>query len=219
MGVLLIVGALYLAWQGAETVANNNAKRNQTCIVIDAGHGGSDPGKVGVNGALEKDLNLQIALKLKSLFEKEDIKVMLTRDSDAGLYDENASNQKSQDMRRRCEIIEETGPVFTISIHQNSYTDSSVSGAQCFYYDSSPESKELAETIQASFAERVDKERPRSAKGNTSYYLLKKTTIPTVIVECGFLSNPTDAENLIKEDYQQDVAWAIYMGAMQYLNK
>lgn len=219
MGVLLLVGAFFLAWQGAQTVTSNSAKTANTCIVIDAGHGGFDPGKVGTNGVLEKDLNLEIALKLKTLFEKEGIDIVLTRDSDEGLYDSGSKNKKVEDMRRRCEKIEKANPIFTISIHQNSFSDSSVSGAQCFFYKNSEKSKILAETIQQSFSDRIDKEKHRQAKANDSYYLLRKTSTPTVIVECGFLSNHGEAEKLMTDEYQQDMAWAIYMGAMQYLNQ
>ena len=134
MGVLLLIGAFLLAKQGAAVVSSAGAKAEKTCIVIDAGHGGRDPGKVGVNGVLEKDLNLAIALKLKKQLEKEDIKVVMTRKNDDGLYDEDTNNKKVQDMRRRCAIIEKADPVFTISIHQNSYPQESVKGIQCFYF-------------------------------------------------------------------------------------
>ena len=88
------------------------------CVVVDAGHGGDDPGKIGINGAPEKDINLQIAQKLKKYLEAEDVEVVLTRETEDGLYDANASNKKVQDMKRRIEIIEKTDPVLTVSIHQ-----------------------------------------------------------------------------------------------------
>lgn len=122
-------------------------------------------------------------------------------------------------MRKRCEIIKEAMPVFTVSIHQNSYPEEYVKGAQTFYYGKSQEGKELAEMIQASMIERLDKENHRTAKDNESYYLLKRTPTPTVIVECGFLSNSQEAGLLITEEYQEKVAFAVHMGIMQYLNK
>ena len=188
------------------------------CVVIDAGHGGADPGKVGVDGSLEKDINLQIALKLQMFLQMQDVDVILTRDSDMGLYDENASNKKVQDMKNRVAIIEENQPVLTVSIHQNSYHEEYVHGAQVFYYANSEKSKELAERIQEVMALQLDKDNARKAKANDSYYLLKKTSSPIVIVECGFLSNYEEAQKLSSELYQEKVAWAIHLAIMQWLN-
>ena len=180
-------------------------------------HGGSDPGKVGVNDALEKDINLSLALKLRDLLEQKKISVVLTRDSDAGLYPADATNKKASDMQKRCEIISDANPVFTVSLHQNSYPSPEVKGAQVFYYGQSTQGKLLAETLQESLVSRVDPENKRVAKANESYYLLKKTPTPTVIVECGFLSNPDEAALLLDDDYQNKLARAIYMGILKYL--
>lgn len=217
MGVLFLVGAFLLAREGAAIVSNAGSKTDKTCIVIDAGHGGRDPGKVGVNGVLEKDLNLAIALKLKKQLEKENIKVVLTRETEDGLYDEDTDNKKVQDMRRRCAIIEKAAPLFTISIHQNSYPQESVKGIQCFYFGQSKESKELAETLQQGLQKALDPKSKRTAKANESYYLLKKTAYPTVIVECGFLSNHEEATLLKTDDYQKKLAKAISDGILTYL--
>lgn len=221
MAAVLLLAACLFAKEGAVIVESIRADKgeNPACIVIDAGHGGADPGKVGINGAEEKTINLQIAERLKKLLESEGIEVILTRTGDAGLYSEGSSNKKVEDMRKRCEIIKESMPVFTVSIHQNSYPEEYVKGAQTFYYGKSQEGKELAETIQASLIERLDKENHRTAKDNESYYLLKRTPTPTVIVECGFLSNSQEAGLLITEEYQERVAFAVHMGIMQYLNK
>ena len=162
------------------------------CVIIDAGHGGKDPGKVGVDGSLEKDINLQIARKLQRFLVMADVDVVLTRESDAGLYDEDAPNKKVQDMKNRASIIEEKKPDLTVSIHQNSYHEEYVHGAQVFYYAGSEESKELAGRIQQVMALDLDPDNTRQAKANDSYYLLKKTSSPIVIVECGFLSNPEE---------------------------
>lgn len=188
-------------------------------MVIDAGHGGDDPGKIGINGALEKEINLQVAEKLKAFLEASDVKVVMTRTTDGGLYDENASNKKVQDMKQRIQIIEEAQPQLAVSIHQNSYGEEYVDGAQVFYYNSSVQGKELAETIQNRMVQYLDPENHRVAKANDSYYLLKKTGKPIVIVECGFLSNGAEAEKLCDDYYQEKVAWNIHMAIMQYLNK
>ncbi len=194
------------------------APEQKRCVVIDAGHGGADPGKVSVDGSLEKDINLQIALKLQKFLQMQDIDAVLTRESDAGLYDEDASNKKVQDMKNRVAIIEERQPALTVSIHQNSYHEEYVHGAQVFYYANSDKSKELAERIQQVMALELDRDNARQAKANDSYYLLKKTSSPIVIVECGFLSNYEEAQKLSSELYQEQVAWAIHMAILQYLN-
>lgn len=218
MAVLILVSAFILAKEGSILVGSSKAKEKGTCVVIDAGHGGSDPGKIGINDALEKDINLSIAKKLEKLLKEEDIEVVLTRKNEKGLYTADASNKKVEDMRKRCEIITEAMPVFTVSIHQNSYSEEYVSGAQVFYYGQSVEGKKLAEVLQSSLRKGLDTKNDRVAKANESYYLLKKTPTPTVIVECGFLSNSKEAELLTTEEYQQKVAESIRDGILIYLS-
>ena len=199
MAVILLVSAGFLAKRAAIYVQQSKVAKTQTCIVIDAGHGGDDPGKIGINGEKEKELNLAIAKKLQKILEKKDYRIVLTRDSNKGLYHRTAHNKKVEDMKKRCEIINKEKPVFTISIHQ--------------------EGKELAEVLQKSLVAELDKENHRTAKANESYYLLKKTKTPTVIVECGFLSNRQEAELLSDAEYQQKVAVAISKGIENYLNE
>lgn len=217
---LMLVSAYFMVRGGAKLASSQQIEKQpvRPCVVIDAGHGGADPGKVGVDGSLEKDINLQIARKLQTFLAMEDVDVVLTRESDAGLYDENASNKKVQDMKNRVAIIEEKKPALTVSIHQNSYHEEYVHGAQAFYYAGSEKSKELAERIQQVMALELDKDNTRQAKANDSYYLLKKTSSPIVIVECGFLSNYEEAQKLSSDIYQEKVAWAIQLAILQYLN-
>ena len=120
-------------------------------------------------------------------------------------------------MKRRVSLIDEVHPVITVSIHQNSYPEEYVHGAQVFYYDGSKEGQKLADLLQKQLVEKMDPENHRQIKANDSYYLLKKTDIPIVIVECGFLSNQDEAALLCQEDYQDRLAWAIHMGILQYL--
>lgn len=219
MGILLVISMLVVGREAARSVTGDAAVgKNVKCVVIDAGHGGDDPGKVGINGALEKDVNLQIALLVKKYLEANDIQVVMTRETEAGLYDADASNKKVQDMKRRIALIDETAPAVTVSIHQNSYPEEYVHGAQVFYYNGSKEGQQLAEMIQAQLVEKADPENKRQVKANDSYYLLKKTGIPIVIVECGFLSNSDEAEKLCTEEYQERVAWAVHLGILQYLS-
>lgn len=223
LGALMLCAAsLFCA--GRETLHKASSGKAETekeklCVVIDAGHGGFDPGKVGINGALEKDVNLSIAKMVKEFLEADDIEVVMTRETDTGLYEESDSNKKVQDMKNRIRIIEETGPVVTVSIHQNSYHEEYVHGAQVFYYTNSTGGKELAEFLQKRLVEDIDPSNTRVEKANDSYYLLKKTSSPIVIVECGFLSNKEEADALTNELYQEKIAWAIHLGIIQYINE
>lgn len=224
--VLLVIAMFFVARESVQFVSaiEKSSKRafqkngEEITIVVDAGHGGIDPGKIGINNALEKDINLAIALKLERNLRENGINVVMTRKDDNGLYKETDSNKKVIDMKNRLAIIEEAKPVLAVSIHQNSYPDSSVSGVQVFYYKDSAKSKEAAEIMQAQLIRTLKPKKERVAKDNSSYYLLKKTSVPIVIVECAFMSNPTEAQLLTRDDYQEKVAWAIYMGIMQVIN-
>ena len=164
MGLCVILCAFVLARKGAVFVQSEQAKSAPVCIVVDAGHGGDDPGKIGINDALEKDINLQIALKLQKILEQNNIKVVMTRNTDAGLYSEGATNKKAEDMQKRCKIIEDSNALFTVSIHQNSYHEENVKGAQVFFYKNSEDGKQLAECLQESLVNELDKTNIRQAK-------------------------------------------------------
>ena len=192
---------------------------SRAVVVIDPGHGGRDPGKVGVNNALEKDINLKIAMSLKTLLEQNDIKVIMTREDDVGLYEETDGNKKVSDLRKRVDIIHSSEADFAVSIHQNSFVQEQVKGAQVFYHSSSSEGKRLAEIIQEQMKKTVKDSNRRKAKSNSNYYMLKHTECPLVIVECGYLSNYNEANLLTDEDYQNKMAWAIHLGIMQYINE
>lgn len=187
MTVTLLVSMLYVGREIGIYVAGSGVRGadqgEKLCVVIDAGHGGDDPGKVGINGAMEKEINLQIAEKVKTYLEANGVEVVMTRESDQGLNDPDASNKKVQDMKRRIELIHGTAPDLTVSIHQNSYPEEYVHGAQVFYYTGSTHSRRLADCIQAQLVKKVDPENKRQVKANDSYYLLKKTDVPIVIVE------------------------------------
>lgn len=188
-------------------------------VVVDAGHGGTDPGKVGVDGSLEKDINLAVAERLKTYLEQDDVKVIMTRETDTGLYSEADSRKKMADMKKRCEIIEESGADLVVSIHQNSYHEESVSGGQVFYYRDSSKGKALAEILQDRFDYVLGDQNRRLPKANSNYYLLLHVKCPIVIVECGFLSNRKEAALLNSGEYQDKLAYTIHMGIMEYLNK
>ena len=200
-----------------DVATQTTATERQITIVIDPGHGGVDPGKVGVNGVVEKDLNLRIAFELRKCLREQGFDVVLTRESDEGLYEENSSNKKATDMKRRCKIINETNPVVTVSIHQNSFTDSEVRGPQVFYYTHSDAGKNLAECIQSELAKIPDAHNDRPIKANDKYYMLINTSCPTVIVECGFLSNREEADMLSGGEYQRQIAMSVMTGILDFL--
>ncbi len=221
MTCLLVLFILIVVKESAEYVSvlkENGTKETRHTIVIDPGHGGNDPGKVAINSALEKDVNLAIALKLKKYLEQEDMEVVMTRQEDKGLYEETDSNKKVHDMKNRLAIMEGAKPALVVSVHQNSYPEESVSGVQVFYYRDSAEGKRAALLVQEQMIATLQPAKEREAKENSTYYILKKTTVPTIIVECGFLSNREEADRLTSEDYQERVAWAIHLGIMRYIN-
>ncbi len=222
MTILLLFLIYHLARQAAMlTSVSSSAAASPAAspvVVLDSGHGGWDPGKVGIDGSLEKDLNLAIALKLKNYLEASGVTVIMTRDGDYGLYDERDSNKKSADMANRCKLINDAAPALTVSIHQNSYHEEPIHGGQVFYYKKSQQGQQLAEIIQKRFDYVQGQTNTRVAKANDNYYLLLHVRSPIVIVECGFLSNASDAANLNSEDYQDRLAWTIHMGIMEYLN-
>jgi N-acetylmuramoyl-L-alanine amidase len=199
--------------------ATADQEEKQRIIVIDPGHGGKDPGKVGINNLLEKDINLSIALKLKNLLESNDFTVIMTRQEDAGLYSQEDSNKKRTDMLARVTMIKDCKADLAVSIHQNSFTEEYVKGAQVFYHTKSEQGKLLAEILQGQIVSTIADGNHRKAKSNNNYYMLKNTECPLVIVECGYLSNIREAGLLSEEEYQERMAYAIHLGIMRYINQ
>jgi len=187
-------------------------------IVIDPGHGGHDPGKVGVHNELEKDINLEIAYRLKDKLIKSGFSVIMTRTKDEALNDIYDKNKKMGDLRKRIEIINTSGAICLVSIHQNSFTSEREKGAQVFFYGNSEMSKDLACGIQDRLKVDYDENNTRKYKSNNSYYLLKKSCIPSIIVECGFLSNEYEASMLVKKACQEEIAQAINNGIIMWAN-
>ena len=219
MACLLLVSFYFLSRQAAQVSVTTKNREKSQVIAVDPGHGGTDPGMIGVDGLEEKGINLEISMKLSELLREKGYRVVMTRKEDKGLSDPSASNKKAQDMQRRIAFLEEANPVLTVSIHQNSFSDQNVRGPQVFYYENSVEGKNLAEKIQKSMNKSLAPKRPRMIKANTSYYLLKRSKGTLVIVECGFLTNSEEAELLKTETYQQKAAEAIAEGIDDYLKE
>jgi N-acetylmuramoyl-L-alanine amidase len=183
-------------------------------VVIDAGHGGLDGGAVGrQTGVREDGLNLVVAKKLKALFEKNGIKVVMTRQNEKSL-----GTTKQADMAKRREIIESAGADIVISIHMNKFKDSRVSGPMVFYHEDSEEGKILAELIQTELNARLNPPKPRTFKPET-YFILRAGDCPCVLVECGFLSNEREERLLQTDEYQELCVKAIYAGVRAYFDQ
>ena len=220
MTVMLLTSVFLLSRHAGLMVSSQSvtAKTHRPVVVLDSGHSGMDPGKIGIDGSLEKDINLQIAERLKMYLEASDVDVIMTREDDRGLYEESDDSKKMADMKNRCKKIEEANPDLVVSIHQNSYHQEPVSGGQVFYYKTSERGKRLAEILQRRFDFVLGEKNTRQAKPNGNYYLLLHVKQPIVIVECGFLSNWKEAAALNSAEYQDRLAWTIHMGVMEYLN-
>ena len=206
--ILLLAGLVAVSRNLGEYVSSGKVKLTKKTVVIDPGHGGADPGKIGINDAKEKDINLQVAKRVKKLLEDKGVKVIMTREKDQMLSEGSTGSKKVQDMKERVKLINDTAPDLAVSIHQNSYSGEEVHGAQVFYYTHSTEGEKLAEIMQKALLS-VDH---RKAKADSTYYLLRRTEVPTIIVECGFLSNYEEAEKLVDEKYQKQLAKAIVKG-------
>ena len=181
-------------------------------IVIDAGHGGWDPGMVS-GKVEEKDINLSIAQKLQVFLEQGGATVIITR-----LDDSDLAKNKAGDMQARRLIANTSKADIFVSIHQNSFPDSSVKGFQVFYFNESDNSKKLANCIQDKLKEFVNPNNRHGARANKNYYVLKQTEMPAVLIECGFLTNYGERSKLTSDEYQEKIAWGIYLGIVEYFN-
>lgn len=216
IALILLTGCIYGSYTLSRYTESDQIEAKRIQVILDAGHGGSDPGKIGQNGLKEKDINLMITGKIKNCLEKQKVETMLTREEDKGLGITGDGSKKTEDMQNRVKIINDAEPVLTVSIHQNSYADPEIHGAQVFYYGHSQEGEAVAKILQEKLRE-IDPENHRQAKANETYYLLRRTKVPTVIVECGFLTNPEEAEKLAGEEYQEKVAKAVADGIVECL--
>lgn len=185
------------------------------CVVLDAGHGGIDSGCIGkTTNVCERDINLSITQKLGKMLESLNINVVYTRTNADGLYGTFASGFKKRDMQARCDIIKKVKPNLVVSIHLNSFTDTSAKGAQVFYKIGSDISQELAQKMQDAFVEDIPGSRKASAPGD--FFMLNCTSTPGILVECGFLSNPEEEQKLITSEYQEKIAYTISCGILSY---
>lgn len=191
-------------------------------ITIDPGHGGVDPGAVSSRGTKEDEVNLQIAFKLKRLIEQSGGIVIMTREEDIGLHSDQAESlaqMKREDLKRRKEIVEESESELFISIHLNSFINPRYYGAQTFYREGFKEGEDLAIKIQNELRDVLNGGNKREPQKRDNIYLLNEINIPSVLIECGFLSNPDEDRLLNQEEHQEKVAWSIYTGILNYFGE
>lgn len=188
--------------------------RNYT-VIIDPGHGGTDPGSIGYKTKVHEDkLNLKMSLMLKDKLEKAGINVVMTRSTDNALIEGRGKKWKREEMEERRKLIIKTRPNMVISLHQNSYTNHTYRGAQVFYDKKSEISKRIAECIQTQFKQNLDKSIKAPSPGD--YFMLKCSSAPSVIVECGFLSNEEEEKLLQTNSYQEKIIDSIYKGIVDF---
>lgn len=223
LAVILITFCLvmYSAFSNITARTDSDSLEQQPMIVIDAGHGGEDGG-AEVDGVLEKDINLSIAGKLSEILRLCGCRVTEIRDEDFSVYDSDAQTlreKKVSDLKRRVEIANENDNNILVSIHQNKFDNSAYSGAQLFYSSNHDDSRVLAESIRSAITSLLQKDNTRELKpAGSDIYLLDHAEVPAVIVECGFLSNQQERSKLMDDDYQNEMAYAVAMGVLEYIN-
>ncbi len=213
--IMILMLALSFCFSGI--IAYSASKFNGITIVLDAGHGGRDGGSIGANGTIEKEINLKYTLLLKDKLTKAGYRVVLTRKTDDGLYSEFAKNKKLSDMKARFEIIKKANPNLMISIHMNSFKDKSAKGASTYYRKDDKSGQAVADLIQSSLKTYCGATNSKSKVGD--YYILNCSYYTSVLIECGFISNPEEESLLNSENYQQKFVDAVYKGILLYFGE
>lgn len=220
VSAILLAVALFFFAAGRlrETMAVLSPAAGRPVIVIDPGHGGMDGGAIGDSGVVEKDINLAIALQLRDLLRLSGYEVIMTRESDISIHDDGVTGvreQKRSDIRNRLEIMEKRPDATVVMIHQNQFSQSKYAGAQMFYGPKRPESRVLAERMQAAFRQLQPDNKREIKPGTKDVYLLWECENPIVLAECGFISNPEECRKLQTPAYQRQAAFALLMGLLQ----
>lgn len=198
-------------------------------VVVDPGHGGIDGGAQSSDGTVERDINLDISRKLKKQLERKNIRVIMTRETNEGLYggtqEGSIRSLKVKDSKERKRVIDDSGADLTVSIHLNSFTqDRSVRGAQVFYPSEGDrkhveESRKAALAIQDALNENINEDNDKTAAEKNDVFIMQEIKGAVVIVECGFLSNRQEAQNLKNEDYQKRISEILTVGICRYFDE
>ena len=191
-------------------------------VVLDAGHGLPDEGAIGFSGTTEQAINLSIVLKLQKLIEQSGAKVVLTRSDENGIYSVDSTsirNKKISDIKNREYITDNSGADVYISIHLNKYQDSKYSGWQTFYQLKNENSKKLATLVQENIGKNIEETNNRIPMAIKGVYLMEHIDITGIVVECGFISNPSEEKLLSQDNYQNKLVWGIYAGIQKYFQE
>lgn len=221
--LIILSAMLYLTFMANFSAAEASSMPiTQKTVIIDAGHGGDDGGAIGIDGTVEKDINLDIALKLEKILKFYGFNVIMTRTQDVMTCDDGIDSlrkRKISDIHNRFELMRKNPDAIFISVHQNKFEDSSQHGTQVFYSGNDERSKELAEAIQTSVTLTLQRKNDRVVKKSGSgIYLLYHAKIPAVLVECGFISNSDELKKLKDESYRMKLAILIADGLLKYLS-
>ena len=227
MLLIILIGIFAFSYKTSEKEIKKDQKYVTTTpvankvIILDAGHGVPDEGAQSSSGTTEAETNLKITLKVQHLLEQSGCTVILTRSDENAIYSLDAKTLKEKkisDIRNRVKIGNTSSADIFVSIHLNKIPQSQYSGWQYFYQSKSEQSQKLAKSLQRSLNEAIQKENNRVAMKLDNVYIVKHVEIPLSIVECGFLSNPEEEKQLLEDDYQEHLAWGIYMGIINYFN-
>lgn len=220
--IILLISFLILMISAVPSITlmtSSDALKNVPTVVIDAGHGGEDGGAVNSDGVLEKDINLDISLKTADLLNFLGFDVKMTRTDDNALSgnEQTVHARKVADMNKRLEIYNSPDNNVVISIHQNKFEQAKYHGTQVFYSPNNENSKEIAECVKFAVKKLIQPDNERECKkADSGIYLLKNAKSPAIIVECGFISNNEECNNLLNETYQKQMSFAIVSGFLDY---
>lgn len=212
--IIFVLIMFLLTFAFSHIVAVSASEYNGITIVLDAGHGGRDGGSVGVNGTIEKEINLKYTLALKEKLVSAGYRVELTRKTDDGLYLESAKNKKMSDLNARMEIIKRANPNLVISIHMNSFSSQSAHGASTYYRSGDESGQIVSDLIQQSLNTYLGAPSNTGKVGN--YYILNESYYTAVLIECGFLSNPEEERLLNTDEYLEKFVDAVYNAILLY---
>ncbi len=217
--VILCIGIAKGGSDAVTAITNNQPISRAHCVVIDAGHGGIDGGATSCTGALESQINLEIALRLEDLMHLLGYKTVMIRTTDTSIHTSGNSiaAQKLSDLKERVRIVEKTEGAILVSIHQNTFSDSKYSGAQVFY-SGNEKSKALANLAQTGFVDTLNQGSNRKIKKAEGVYLMQHTTCPAILVECGFLSNPEEDAKLQSSEYQKRICCVLVSAVSGFIN-
>lgn len=207
----------------ARAVAAALDQGDKLCLVIDPGHGGEDGGTVGINGVLEKDLNLSLSEVLSAILNFSGYEVVQTRKEDKMLYDRNVNYQgrkKMLDLKGRLEIAQAIKPDLFIGIHMNAFPEQKYSGLSVYYSKNQAKSKDAAEIIRTNVKNNLQPDNTRETKAASSnIYILDRINCPAILIECGFLSNPEECEKLSSYDYRRELSFVLYSSLVSFLEE